>query len=207
VLVVAALFYGDYKHVVPVSKTPFLLVLAWVSLRLRKLRWKDVGLRFTESWLKTLVLGVSVGIAMELLELFVTQPLLARLLGKMPDLSEVEAVRHNPTMLLVGLALTWTLAAFGEEMVYRGYMMSRLAEVLRGTRWAWVVSLILVNLLFGAAHMDQGMTGMIENAIDGMLLGMLYLGSKKSLAAPIIAHGVTDTIDLVLLFLGRYPGV
>jgi uncharacterized protein len=207
VLVVAALFYGDYKHVVPVSKTPFLLVLAWVSLRLRKRRWKDVGLRFSASWRKTLVVGVSAGIAMELLELFVTQPLLARLLGKMPDLSEIEAVRHNPTMLFVGLALTWTLVAFGEEMVWRGYLMNRVAGLLQDSRWAWTVSLILVNLLFGAAHMDQGATGMIENAIDGALLGMLYLGSKKSLAVPIIAHGVTDTIDLVLLFLGRYPGI
>lgn len=55
--------------------------------------------------------------------------------------------------------------------------------------------------------MGQGITGMMENAIDGTLLGVLYLYGKGSLATPIIAHGITDTVDLLLLFLGRYPGV
>jgi membrane protease YdiL (CAAX protease family) len=206
-LIVAALFYGDLKHLVPVSKTPFLFLLAWLSLRLRNLRWKDVGLKRSESLLKTILIGVSAGIGIELLELFVTQPFLVRLNGKMPDLSQFQVLRHNPKMLLLGLALTWTLAAFGEEMVYRGYLMNRIAGLGRDSRLAWIASLILVNVLFGAAHMGQGITGMIENAIDGTLLGVLYLRGKSSLATPVIAHGVTDTVDLLLLSLGRYPGV
>jgi hypothetical protein len=28
-----------------------------------------------------------------------------------------------------------------------------------------------------------------------------------SLAMPIVAHGVCDTIDIALLFLGKYPGL
>jgi hypothetical protein len=35
--------------------------------------------------------------------------------------------------------------------------------------------------------------------------GTLTLGGN--LAVPIAAHGVTDTVDLVLLFLHRYPGL
>jgi len=206
-LIVAALFYGDFKHLVPISKTPFLFLLAWVSLRARKLRWKNVGLKRSESWLKTILIGVSAGIGIELLELFVTQPLLVRLNGKMPDLSQFQVLRHNPQILLLGLALTWTLAAFGEEMVYRGYLMNRIAEIGRNSRSAWIVSLVLANVLFGAAHMGQGITGMIENTLDGILLGVLYWHGKCSLATPIIAHGVTDTVDLLLLFLGHYPGV
>jgi uncharacterized protein len=173
----------------------------------RKLKWKDVGLKRSETLLKTILIGVSAGIGIELLDLFVTQPLLVRLNGKMPDLSQFQILRHNPKMLPLGLALTWTLAAFGEEMVYRGYLMNRIAGIGRDSRLAWIVSLILVNVLFGAAHMGQGITGMIENTIDGILLGVLYLRGKSSLAAPIIAHGVTDTVDLLLLFLGRYPGI
>jgi membrane protease YdiL (CAAX protease family) len=206
-LIVAALFYGDFKHLVPFSKTPFLLLLAWLSLRLRNLRWKDVGLDGSESLSKTILIGVSAGIGIELLELFVTQPFLVHLSGKMPDLSQFQILRHNPKMLLIGLVLTWTLAAFGEEMVYRGYLMNRIAGLGGDSRLAWMVSLILVNMLFGAAHMGQGITGMIENAIDGTLLGVLYLRGNCNLATPIIAHGITDTVDLLLLFLGRYPGI
>ena len=206
-LIVVALFYGDFKHLVPISKTPFLFLLAWLSLRFRNLGWKDVGLKRSESLLKTILIGVSAGIGIELLELLVTQPFLVRLNGQMPDLSQFQVLRHNPKMLLLGLALTWTLVAFGEEMVYRGYLMNRIAELGRDSRLAWTVSLILVNVLFGAAHLGQGNTGMIENAIDGTFLGVLYLRGKGSLATPVIAHGVTDTVDLLLLFLGRYPGI
>jgi uncharacterized protein len=205
-LIVAAFFYGDSKYLVPFSKTPFLFLLAWLSLRLRNLRWKDVGLKRSENWVKTILIGISAGIAIEILELFVTQPLLVRLNGKMPDLSQFQILRHNPKMLLIGLALTWTLAAFGEEMVYRGYLMNRIAGIGTNSRLAWTISLILANVLFGAAHLGQGITGIMENTIDGILLGVLYLRENCSLAAPIIAHGVTDTLDLLLLFLGRYPG-
>jgi len=205
--VIAALFYGDMRHLVPFSKVPFLFLLGWLSMRLRKLRWKDVGLRRNESWPKTILMAIAAGASIEMLELFVTQPLLVRLIGKMPDLSTFELLRHNAKLLLVALALTWTLAAFGEEMVYRGYLMNRVAGLGGNSRLAWAASLVLVNLLFGSAHMGQGITGMIENMIDGALLALLYLWRGRSLAAPIIAHGVTDTIDCLLLFLGRYPGI
>ena len=38
-----ALVAGDHYGLVPFSNTPFLLVLGWASLRLRGLRWRDVG--------------------------------------------------------------------------------------------------------------------------------------------------------------------
>ena len=41
----------------------------------------------------------------------------------------------------------------------------------------------------------------------GVLLGLLYLGSGRNLSVPIVAHGVADTVDLLLIFFGKYPGV
>src|SRR6516162_6488028 len=65
-----------------ISQTPYLFLLAWISLRLRKLRWSDVGLRRFGSWRAVLVYGVGAGIALEVIELFVTQPLLIWLTGE-----------------------------------------------------------------------------------------------------------------------------
>ena len=45
-IVVAAVFYLDWIGILPVSKTPYLFLLGWISLRIRGLRWRDVGLRF-----------------------------------------------------------------------------------------------------------------------------------------------------------------
>jgi membrane protease YdiL (CAAX protease family) len=50
-------------------------------------------------------------------------------------------------------------------------------------------------------------TGIVENFIDGALLGILYLGSGCNLWVPIVAHGVTDTLDSLIIFTGHYPGM
>src|SRR5215469_11718377 len=90
--IIAAIFAADWAHHIFLSKILYLLPLAWLSLRLRGLRWRDIGLRVYRNWGITLILGVLSGFAIELLELFATQPLLAHLTGKMPDLSEFDRV-------------------------------------------------------------------------------------------------------------------
>ena len=48
---------------------------------------------------------------------------------------------------------------------------------------------------------------MIENIWNGLLLGPLYLACGRNLAAPLIAHACTDTLDFKLISLGKYPGM
>jgi membrane protease YdiL (CAAX protease family) len=35
----------------------------------------------------------------------------------------------------------------------------------------------------------------------------MYLRTGRNLSVPIIAHGVCDTIDMVLIFFGKFPGM
>jgi membrane protease YdiL (CAAX protease family) len=227
--IVALIFLADEKHLIPLSKTPFLLALGWISLRLRGLRWRDVGLTRNRSWRLTVGLGVGAGLLMEASQLFVSQPLLIRLTGKQPDLSDFQAIHGNVRLLLIVVALAWTLAAFGEEMVWRGYLMHRVADLGKRepamavwgrvfdparrperpqpTRLAWIASLVAVNMAFGCAHSYQGITGIIDEGFSGLLLGLLCLGTGCNLSVPVIAHGVTDTVDVLLIFFGQYPGM
>jgi uncharacterized protein len=202
---IVLIFWADIRQHIFLSKTLYLFPLAWISLRVRGLRWKDVGLVRYQNWKKTLLIGVACGVAMELIELFVSQPLLMRWTGKAPDLELFRALHGNLKWTLIAIAGSWTLAAFGEEMVYRGYLLNRIAGVLRWTRPAWIVALIVSSCVFGAGHLDQGITGQLENAIDGLLLGAIYLACGRSLTVPIIAHGMTDTLDVLLMFAGMYP--
>jgi membrane protease YdiL (CAAX protease family) len=207
---VALIYLADiyrWHHVIVLSKTLDLLALGWISLRLRRLRWKDIGLQLYRGWARTLGIGVAVGVGIEILELFVTQPLLVRITHHWPDLSDFRGLLWNWKLLGLALALTWTLAAFGEEMVFRGYLMNRVADLFGRTRTAWILSLALVSVVFGFAHLYQGVTGVVENTIDGVLLGLAYLRYDRKLSVPIVAHGVTDTLDFLLIFVGKYPGL
>ncbi len=204
---VVGIYVGRRHHILKVSATPYLFLLAWISLRLRRVQWKHIGFTRYRTWARTLALGVSYGVGLELFDLFGKQPFLTQLMGKPPDLSSFPAVRGNFKSALVIIALVWILAAFGEELVYRGYLMNRVADLAHGTGTAWLVSLFLISALFGFSHYQQGVTGMIEEGSDGLILGLMYLGYRRNLAIPIIAHGVCDTIDIALLFLGKYPGL
>jgi Amidohydrolase family len=65
----------------------YLLALGWLSIAVRGVRWQDLGLRLGPGWRRHLLFGFAAGLAIEALELFVTQPLLVKLTGKLPDLS------------------------------------------------------------------------------------------------------------------------
>jgi membrane protease YdiL (CAAX protease family) len=206
-VIVALIFLADRRHLIYFSKTPYLFVLAWISLRLRRARWRSVGFARYRNWRFTVAIGVATGILTETFQLLATQPLLVRLTEKQPDLHNFRLLTGNIKWVIAGVAYSWTFAAFGEEMVWRGYLMNRVAELGNRSRRAWIGSLIAVSLVFGVAHAGQGITGIIEEGIAGMFLGVIYLGTSRNLAVPIIAHGVADTIDMVLIFLGKYPGM
>jgi membrane protease YdiL (CAAX protease family) len=208
--VFALIWFADvyhWHHVIKISKTLYLLALGWASLRIRGLRWKDIGFQVYRTWARTIALGVLCGLGIETLELFVTQPLLVRLTHQWPNLAEFAGLRWNWKLLPLALLLAWALAAVGEEFVFRGYLMNRVADLFGRTRLAWIVSLLSVSVIFGFAHIYQGVTGVTENAIDGFLLGLMYLRCDRKLSVPIIAHGITDTVDFLLIFVGKYPGM
>src|SRR5260370_38346566 len=87
VVLFVLIFIADQWHLIPVSKVPFLFLVCWLSLRIRGLRWRDVGLARFRSWPVTLGLGAAIGIEMELVQLFVTQPLLVSVTKTAPVLS------------------------------------------------------------------------------------------------------------------------
>ena len=185
---VAALFWADERGWIPLSKTPFLLSLP-------------------ANWKKFAAIGVAAGIAMWLLEFFVTMPLLYRVLGYLPDLTYFNDLVGSIELLLIYLALNWVLAAFGEEMMWRGYALPRAAQFCGSGTRAWVLALIVVNVAFGLAHLYQGPSGVIQATIGGVLLGILYLATGRNLVAPIIAHGISNSIDFTVMYAGLYPGV
>lgn len=91
--------------------------------------------------------------------------------------------------------------------IFRGYLIDRIAGLFQQTRRGWAIALIAASLVFGLSHFGQGITGVIENSIDGMILGALYLRFGCNLAVSIVAHGVTDTVDFLLIFFRRCPGL
>jgi membrane protease YdiL (CAAX protease family) len=203
-LLIMIVYLADF---IPLSATPFLLLLGWLSLWLRGIGWRAVGLRRPARWRDALLLGIAVGVVYQFFSLYMLEPLIVLLTGKPIDLSQFAPVKGNVFLLALFLVLVWTLAAFGEELVYRGYLMNRVAELAGGSSRAWALSLLVVSVLFGVAHSYQGISGVATVITAGLVYGGLYLRSGRNLWAPIIAHGVYDTVAVLLAFWGEYPGL
>lgn len=200
--VLALVLGANVFEAVPVTETPWLILLGWWSLRRRGKGWKAVGFSRENLRWPIVALGLLAGMGLQILDWALVSPIVERLTGSRPDLSSFANLVGNLPATLVMLALVWTLAAFGEELGYRGYVLERAASLGGYSNAAYVLAVILISVLFGLGHVYQGAAGIASSAVSGLYFGALYLASGRNLWLPIFAHGFSNTIALVLIYLG-----
>jgi len=205
----AAIVIADAYGIVPITQTIFLLPLVWLLLRLSREPWSSIGFALPDNVGRAVGFGVIAGVLMELFAIYVTTPRISEFFGVRPDYSSFKEIRGSITMLFVFLGLAWTLAAFGEEICFRGFLMNRLARFFGNAgngKIAWIFSLVLSSIFFGWGHTEQGVSGWVQEGLSGFLLGVLFLLSKRNLTVPIVAHGVSNSLAFTLMYFGHYPG-
>ena len=100
------------------------------------------------------------------------------------------------------MVLSWSTIAFGEEMLFRAFLIDCLAMLFRHAKARWALALIGSSLAFGLIHYDWGLAGMVETTLMGFLLGFVYLRVGRNLWVTIIAHGLLNTLKFILVFGG-----
>jgi uncharacterized protein len=189
-------------HIVP-NEVPFLFVLFWVSALLRGGRWSAVGLKMPSSWLNTVLMAVAAAAVLQLGSEFVIEPLASYVRLVPENVSSVLKIPvHDWKVGLRSLAIVWIFAGFGEEIGYRGYLLMRAADLGNRSKVAYVVAMLYVAVLFGSGHFYKGPAGVIDSTYSGLVLGGVYLLSGRNLWAPILAHGISDTFAVVVIFMG-----
>ena len=175
---------------------PLALLAIWLISWLKKVGWSDIGLSRPESWSKTIKLAL---VAMLIVQIIGT---LQFFLSKSPqDLSSYQEAM-TPWGLLGWIVIAWTTAAFGEEIIYRGFYMKQIARLFGEQKSSsWVIGLVLSSIGFGLVHFHQGLGGMLGAGFIGLVYGIFYLVSGRNLWVTILAHGLTDTTSFILLYL------
>jgi membrane protease YdiL (CAAX protease family) len=196
------LWWGNKTQSAPLTLSSILLALALIRLVLwlRRSSWHEFGLKRPTSWLKTILLAIGGFVAMHFV-VIITRPIVTRFTGQQVDRSQFDALRGNVPALIIGLLVVWTLAAFGEELIFRGYLMNTLARALGSKSGGWIFACIVNSILFGFGHTYQGISGIILLAIVGWLYALFYLGSGRNLWVPIVMHGLYDTSAFLVIFL------
>jgi membrane protease YdiL (CAAX protease family) len=102
----------------------------------------------------------------------------------------------GPINAVVLIAVIAVIGPLAEELVFRGYIWSRLRAALPA--WAVVVA---TSLLFAAAHLDPAQA--IPLVFTGLFLGWLRLQSG-SILLPVIAHIANNTLGVVNALSGGH---
>ena len=189
-------------HLLP-NEVLILFVLGWISLRWRDGGWKAAGLRRPDSWWKILTIAFGAALILFFGSELIVGPLLRRLWPEPEQVSGVlQSAASGWKQALTSLIVVWTFAAFGEELAYRGYLLTRGADILGRTKVAYLAAMILAAVLFGFGHYYKGPSGVLDSTYSGLVLGTTYLLAGRNLWAPILAHGIADTIALIVVFMG-----
>lgn len=194
VAVVAAVVIGDLF--VP---TVVIVAIASASVGLRRAGFRSLGFHRVArpGLMVTQIFALSILWTVLVVGLFL--PVLEHLTGMQQDVSSFEGLHGNPGALAVTLLVSWTLAAVGEEVAYRGYLLTRARALLPDTPIGAAIAVGLSSVLFGWAHTEQGLIGVVLAAVDGVLYCALRY-RFDTVWAPVLAHGFLNTIGLVAVF-------
>lgn len=177
------------------------LALAHVDLRLRGQSWADLGLRWPRRPLLALLL-IPALLAAGLLLSAALSALPLPLNESAPNVNHLSNIAGNLPGYLWAMFVMWTSAALAEEMLFRGYLLTRLSELFGQRAAGWMTAVAVGALLFGLSHFYQGPVGMVSSGATGLVLGVGYWLGGRNLWPLIIAHGIGNSLGFTMLFLG-----
>ena len=135
--------------------------------------WSTLGFRRSRWWVEVAWAAVIVGLSwllvyvVDFLVFFFRWP---------------EATYEEPWQIPVAVPLYLLIFAAWEEILYRGYVWTRIEQLTGSRFWALLVS----TTLFTATH-DYGLRGLVDVFAFGLLYGALYWRGRR-ISRLILAH-------------------
>jgi hypothetical protein len=186
---------GIYLGSVLIPGLGALLVLAW-AWRSRT-PWQEIGLAPPESWMATIALGIAIGVALRLLMKFAVLPLL----GAPPVNQAFEYLAGNTAALPLAILVMGFVAAFGEEVVMRGFLFERLIRLLGRSKASMFFIVLVTSLVFGIGHYPlQGLAGAQNATLMGLVFGTLYVLTGR-VWLPVAVHSAFNIAGLTMIYL------
>jgi membrane protease YdiL (CAAX protease family) len=176
-------------------------IVVLITLWATRWDWKYFGIT-RPNWPKTIFKAFLFAIGFFILIDFLIQPLTELYFGKI-DLSKASGIEGNLLNYIVFILLGWVMGGFCEEIIYRGYVLKRLAIILGDTNKAWMLSAVMASIVFGFAHSYQGPSGIAVTAIFALLFGLIFIFNRNNLIVLVLTHGIYNMIAITLIYLGK----
>jgi len=180
---------------------PALLIIAvgLLFMLLRKEGLSLLGFKIEKPIYKTVFSVFLLSVIWTIINFTVILPIINHLTGATRILTNFENLKGNTGLLLTLLAASWTLAALGEEIAYRGFLLGGTARLFTNRKFGIVVSVLVSSVLFGLAHREQGLIGVITTFIDALFFSFVRY-RFDNLWASVFAHGFLNSIGIITFY-------
>ncbi len=186
-----------------------MLTTVWLGLRLRGQGWKHFGLSFRFAGWRSVArtLGLSLVVFVAAVAAFLLGAVIMSFIVGVPpaaNMSGYHFLHGNLPLLIISLVGVYIVSSFGEEVIYRAFLINRIMELGSGGT-AKGLAVVISSLVFGLAHLGWGLVGIVQTSLMGLALALFYLGLGRKLWVLILAHGYMDTLLLVQLYFAAPP--
>lgn len=172
-------FFLSQELLLPAVYSAVMALGAWHIYR-KKISLREIGFR-RDRWLKYVLIGILLGIPLGVIEYFIITPAAA-----FPTFE----IKY----LLRDLFYMVAFVGIGEELLFRGLVQRDMTNLLG---WKW--GLLGASLMFGVMHLTwRSIPELAFTFLAGLMFGYLYYRTR-SLTAPIVAHGVGNTILVAVM--------
>lgn len=176
-----------------------ILILAYSSIK-KELK-NGLGFIWPNEILKTLGLSFLIASILVACSFYVFLPTLEYFTGVPLKLGPFSQMEGNISLLITSLCIGWIFGGFMEEIIFRGFFISRILTFLPD-KSGIIFGVLTTSILFGYLHGYQGITGQLTIGITGIILGSIYLLNQRKIWMNIFIHGFVNTISMILLFFG-----
>jgi membrane protease YdiL (CAAX protease family) len=185
-----------------------MLILVWLGIKLRGNKLSDFGITFKPASLKESlnVFYLSLLVFITAVVAFILGSIIMANITGIPEtanLSNYEYLQGNIFMLLLTLAGVYIVSSFGEEVIYRAFLINRLIELGLDGKTGRFLAVFFSAVIFGLVHYEWGPMGIVQTGFMGLALGLFYLKLKKRIWILILAHAYMDTILMVQMYLAN----
>jgi membrane protease YdiL (CAAX protease family) len=203
-LVIAFCFFIPHYAHLPIFIYPIIVLLViWLFLKyISKENFASLFFSFKRFEFKAVWLGVIAAILLSCFFQFAWEPLINKILpGEKIDLADFSSIRGNTVNYAIILLLALLVGGFYEELVFHGFIFTRLEKIFRGK--STIAVFIITNIIFGAYHFQQGIKGILLATIAGASYQVLILKFNRNLWYGLFFHAFFDFIGLTLIYLGK----
>jgi membrane protease YdiL (CAAX protease family) len=203
VLIAFVMLFPHYGHL-PMYAYPFLVLgIIWVYLNLTGGSFTNIGFRFKDFKWPALYIGAGIGLVYAMFHFWLLGPFLTHLGFRQANLAGFTFIKHNFINFLLLVLLASLIVIPYEEIVFRGFILSRLKGILRDNGNAFSYSGLITSVLFALYHWQEGWGAVVAIFVFAVVITFVYRKFKSNLWYAIFFHIAYDVFMLTMILAGK----